>query len=312
MANGYFSKWMRKLDEINKAHTSFSILDELYAQKYKKSDLFQRTLYTHPALFMVQYSLAQELIHQNITPDYVLGSSLGEFVAAAIAGVINYEDAMFLVIQQAHTLERNSKRGGMVAILDKPGHYYGNPLLTDNSEIAGINYDTHYIVSGDYESIVKIEDHLRSQSVLHQFLAVKHGFHSSAIDDSKNDFLELLNSTSFKKPMLPYVSCAYASQVHKVEASFLWDVIRKEIAFKDTLNYLEKNGEYIYLDIGPSGTLKGFAAQNIKKNSNSSCIGVLSPFGQDLNSVNEIQNRIDACSIEQGEIKNTITNNRRI
>jgi len=293
-SNYYFSHWMRKLDEVIKDSNHFSIIKILYESNNKKSDLFNRTLYTSPALFMVQYSLAQVLISDNITPDYVLGSSLGEFVAAAIAGVVSYEEALYLVIKQAMILEENTEQGGMIAILDNPDKFYETPVLYNNSEIASINYDTHYIIAGDYESIVKIEDYYKTHNIIHQTLAVSYGFHSAAIDTSKMKYLALLKDRGYKNSALPIISCAYASILQHIDGNYFWDIIRKQISFKETVVSLEAKGEYIYLDLGPSGTLKGFVGNLLNKNSMSKCVSVLTPFGTDLHNLDKAKQQIDS------------------
>src|SRR5438034_10484919 len=84
--NNTFRFWMDKLDAIAANYVGQSIVEMLYDDKHSKSQPFDQTLYTHPALFMVQYSLAQTLLAENFTPpDFLFGASLGEFVAATFA-----------------------------------------------------------------------------------------------------------------------------------------------------------------------------------------------------------------------------------
>src|SRR5436190_1548109 len=84
--NDTFREWMVRLDEIAQRSSGRSVLDTLYSDGKGKGDPFDRTVLTHPAIFMTEYSLAQSLIHAGVHPDMVLGVSLGSFAAAAVAG----------------------------------------------------------------------------------------------------------------------------------------------------------------------------------------------------------------------------------
>jgi len=81
-----FRDWMVRLDGIVRELSGSSVVDALYSTDRGKGEIFARTLVTHPAIFMVEYSLAQSLIHANVEPDITLGASLGSFAAAVVAG----------------------------------------------------------------------------------------------------------------------------------------------------------------------------------------------------------------------------------
>src|SRR5688572_9620134 len=86
-----FRHWMQLADSIYQELTGLSIIHELYENGHKKSEPFVRTLLTHPAIFSIEYALGQIILEQGIIPDYVLGTSLGEFAAAVFAGVMTFE-----------------------------------------------------------------------------------------------------------------------------------------------------------------------------------------------------------------------------
>src|SRR3990172_1974894 len=88
-----FREWMNRLDHIAYTITGEHVLDKLYHEKKRMDEPFDRVLYSHPATFMVGYSLARLLIESGIYPAYVLGASLGEFVSATVAEVMGLEDA---------------------------------------------------------------------------------------------------------------------------------------------------------------------------------------------------------------------------
>jgi acyl transferase domain-containing protein len=114
--NGVFRASMLRLDGMVRELSGSSVVETVYCENHSKGELFDRILSTHPAIFMVEYSLAQSLTHAGIVPDVTLGASLGSFAAAAVAGIIDVEDALMAVIRQATTIEVRCEPGGMIAI----------------------------------------------------------------------------------------------------------------------------------------------------------------------------------------------------
>ncbi len=96
--NQIFRHWMLQLDSLVKTHYDISILHQLYEQDKNPREPFSRTLYTHPAIFMIEFALTKTLIEQQVFPDVLVGCSLGEFVAAAVSGMLKVEEALDLVI----------------------------------------------------------------------------------------------------------------------------------------------------------------------------------------------------------------------
>ena len=136
--NDIFHDWMIRLDTIAKGLTGDSVIGTLYSDASRKGDSFDRTLLTHPAIFMVEYALAQALIHAGVLPDMVLGASMGSFAAATVAGFIEVEDALASVVHQAIAIEE-CERGGMIAVLADPA-LFAEDFLSHRSELAAVNF----------------------------------------------------------------------------------------------------------------------------------------------------------------------------
>lgn len=96
--NPVFKTWILKIGKLVQKLIGQSIVNLLYYDGFKKSDVFNRTLYTHPSIFMVEYALSQVLLDKGIVPDGVLGASLGEFTSAAFTGVMSLEDTIYKAI----------------------------------------------------------------------------------------------------------------------------------------------------------------------------------------------------------------------
>src|SRR5205085_5279776 len=111
--NQTFRDWMVRLDEIARKSSGTPVIETLYSDLQSRGNPFERTLLTHPAIFMVEYSLAQTLMHAGVWPDLVLGASIRSFAAAAVGGFIDVEDALTAVVRQPIVLEESCQTGGM-------------------------------------------------------------------------------------------------------------------------------------------------------------------------------------------------------
>lgn len=281
-----FQRWMRKLDEIAKGYLGESVVEKIYDLSKKKDTPFNRTLHTHPAIFMVEYATAQVLIEDGIRPDYVMGASMGEFISAALAEIMSLEDIMEALIKQAEVLESYCPSGAMIAILDKPTLFEQTPVLYQNSEFSSHNFDSHFVVSAETAGVQKIETFLKEKGTVFQTLSVSQAFHSQSIEAAGPAYLEYLNQKTFQTPKIPFLSCVTGTQLESIPQDYFWTIVRKPIEFQKTVHRLESSGQgFIYLDVGASGTLANFVKYNLTRDSQSVSSPTLSPFGMDLKSL---------------------------
>ena len=291
--NRKFRRWMMALDDLVKAISGESVLHQLYEGNRSIGELFNRIFYTHPAIFMVEYSLAQMLLEQMVVPDLVLGSSLGEFAAATIAGALDVEDALELVVKQAVVFETYCPPGSMLAILHDVNLYHETPWLNGLSELAAVNHRAHFVVSGTVEHIQEIRDMLASKNILCDILPVSYAFHSSGIDLAEPYYKSLFKAKVYKQPSIPFISTLFGRSVTTLSHEYFWEVVRKPIRFSSAIQTLERDGYYHYVDVGPAGTLANLTKRNIHQMSLSKCYAVLSPFHQDVKNAAKI---IDALT----------------
>jgi len=288
--NSTFKQWLLTGDSIFQSQTGQSLLHELYSDQHKKSDIFKRTLFTHPAIFIVQYALAQTLIAEGIEPDLVVGTSLGEFAAAVVAGCIDFESALKTVILQAQLIESYCSPASMLAVLHSPEIYHTQSYLHQRSEMASSNFHQHFVLSSSLNQLGEIESFLKAQNITTQFLAVSHGFHSRYIDTAKTSFLEAINLLPLKPPQLSHISCIYAKQINNKKLDYFWDIIRKPILFQQTIQTLETENHYQYIDVGPAGTLTTFVKYNLASTSNSIILPtLLTPYGHKANAITHLK-----------------------
>lgn len=278
-----FRERMQELDGIIREIMGESVLERLYDAKKRLSDNFDRTRYTHPAIFMVEVALAEVMLEKGVKPDYVLGSSMGEFSAAAVSGVMPVKDILNLVCKQAELVETHCQKGGMLTILHHPDLYHQTPLLKENSQLAGVNYSTHFVVSGTFEQLQAIAEFLKQQHIDSQLLPVTTAFHSSLIDEAAPAFLDDLHNKKFQSPAIPFISCTYGRIITGIPADYFWQIARQPIIFTKALELLEPTDDYMFLDLGPSGTLVNFVKNN--RFDNPDCFTFMSPFGGELKKI---------------------------
>ncbi|MFK4467830.1 ACP S-malonyltransferase [Bacillus sp. RC252] len=283
-----FRKWMNQLDRIVQDFLGISIVQLLYYENKPKNEMFDRLVYTHPAIFMVEYALAQVLITHGLTPDYVIGTSLGEYAAAAVSEAVGAEDILKCIIKQAQLIEAESPIGGMTTILHDTSLFDRTPIISKNSEMVAKNYKNHFVISGLLDSLQQIESYLNQHHILFQRIPVRYGFHSRWIDQVHPEFLKISKDIAITKPKVPIISCVDGQIVDHLSQGYLWSVIRKPILFQDAIKTLEKTTSGVYLDLGPSGTLSHFLKRNLQPESTSKGFPIMNVFHQDTQNLEKV------------------------
>jgi acyl transferase domain-containing protein len=276
--NEVFRQCMLRLDGLAQKLSAPPVIEAIYSGS--KADVFDRTLLTHPAIFMIEYSLAQCLMHAGVLPDMTLGASMGSFAAATVAGFIDVEDSMTAVIRQATVLETCCERGGMIAVLADPA-LFGEMGLGRSCELAAINFASHFAVSARQADLGEIEAALSRRNVTYQRLAVSVAFHSRWMDEGRAPFESFMRSIRHARGRLPLACCEQAEVLTDLPDDYFWRTVRQPIRFRETITRLERDGAHRYIDVGPSGTLATFVKYGLPKTSRSTAHAILTPYGRD-------------------------------
>lgn len=287
-----FRNWIHELDSIPQKILGESVVDKIYSKSRSKADMFSRTAYTHPAIFMIEFSLAQLLARYHVAPDFVFGSSLGEFVSAVLAKIIGVEDALELVIRQAVCIENSCPPGSMIAILDKPKLYATVDIIKNNSVIAGINFENHFVVSGLKNQCDIIAVYLKQNNIIFNELPVSHGFHSPHVEPAHSRFTEEMSRYFFEQPRIPFLSSLYGKQIDTIDTHYFWNIVVAPILFREALASMEHNEDagYNYIDLGPSGTLANFVKYNNMGKNTFQIFTAMTPFGNEMKNIASIRN----------------------
>jgi trans-AT polyketide synthase/acyltransferase/oxidoreductase domain-containing protein len=291
--NHVFRKQMTEMDEVVESVHGISVIRELYSTEHRLFDPFLSLKLTHPAIFMTEYSLARMLEAEGIVPDHVLGCSLGEVAAAAVAGVLSPADALRLILQQTDIIESSCGEGKMVAVLQDTDIYHRHPEIYNNSAIAAINGPAQFVISGESRQMNTVKAFMKENDILHQELMVFYGFHSAAIDPAEKDYMTCLEKQDFRSPAIPFLSAVTATRLHSFPPGYFWDVTRKPALYAKAIKELEGSAGMeemlMYIDLGPAGSLANLIKYNVREDSRSRGFQIMSPFQQEPKKLDEIK-----------------------
>lgn len=282
-----FRENMICLDRYVEKRIGKSVIESLYRANKKKGEEFSEYLISHIAIFMVEFSLGQSLIQQGIIPDYVLGYSMGEFAAAAMAGVMDVSEILECVIVQAECVGEYCPEGRMMSIMDNSIIYNKISILHEKSTLTAINYDKHFVISGDTCSLSEIQEYLELKKIPYQYLPVKFAFHSALIDNAKAKYISFLAKKKYESPSnMKYISCVEGKEKKEFEEDYFWNIARKCVRFQEGISHLDSIKQSIFVDLSPGGTLANFVRRcNIP---NQYCYTILSLFGEkNINVISE-------------------------
>lgn len=283
----YFRETMDELDKIPNQLLNCSIIDICYNQSDYK-DEFSRLLYTHPALFMVQYSLAVSLIKHGIKPDCVIGTSLGESVSFAVAGVIEPSKMLEMIIKQALIVERICEEGMMVAVLASYDYYLKNISDFKENYVISINFEGNFVIAGLKKNMIETIKLLKGKNICFIVLPVKYAYHTKYIESVKKELLVLQSQYHFSEPIIKIISSLRGDCDYKYDDKYLWKVISERMFFRNAINDLDHKKTYSFIDLGPSGTLSNFIKYNQNAPENKKLFSIMLPYGSEIDNYRNV------------------------
>lgn len=239
------------------------LFPELYGEgaEDKAAAQLEQTALTQPALFTLEYALAQLWISWGLQPQAMLGHSLGEYVAACVAGVFSLPDALRLVAARGRLMQQLPP-GAMLAV--PLAEEALRPLLGPKLDLAAVNGPQLCVVSGPESAIEQLQGQLTNQGLACRRLHTSHAFHSAMMEPILEAFTQLLQGVELKPPNIPYVSNVTGSWVTETETSqpsYWAQHLRHTVRFGAGLSCVLDSASPVLLEVGPGRTLSGLAAQ---------------------------------------------------
>lgn len=279
------------LDVVAQRVLGRSVLEIMFDPARKRVEAFDRLLYSNPALFMLQYALADALIAQGARPAALMGASLGEVVALTVAGALTPEDALSMVIALSDACENHGEDGGLVAVLANPKLVVDRAALFDGVEIAGISSDKHFIAAGPADRVARIAEELGAECPC-MVLPVRFPFHSSYMESASPVLQPIFAGRGGAALRLPVMSCVDAAPLDTLAEDHLWRVVRSPMRIADAYQALEARQDSLFVDLSPSGTMASLAKYNLGAASRSEACSVMSLFGNEWTGYQAVRQRL--------------------
>jgi phthiocerol/phenolphthiocerol synthesis type-I polyketide synthase E len=233
---------------------------DLLAEVFDGTDLEPFTV-AHPALFTVEYALAQLIMSYGVVPSALAGHSVGELAAATVAGVFDLPTAIKVVSLRARLMQ-GSPGGAMVAVAASPADIAEH--LTDDVDLAAVNDPGSCVVAGTAESIAEFSNRLAAQGILARRVRSSHAGHSRLMDGVLAPFAEFLATLTLQPPRIPMLSNITGTWMTDEEATDpnRWARhIRSTVRFADELQLLLGDPHRVLVEVGPGGSLTGSAVR---------------------------------------------------
>ena len=229
-------------------------------------DLLAETVYTQPALFALEYSLAALWRSWGVVPDVVLGHSVGEYVAVCVAGGISLEDATRLIAARGRLMQSLPRDGAMAAVLAPLDRVELALADEPEVEVSGVNAPENITISGRREAVERVVASLEASGVGVVPLKVSHAFHSALMEPILDEF-EAIAATVEPRPLEIALATNFDGQLlapgATLDRSYWRDHARHAVRFADDLRLAHEFGAQIFVEIGPSPTLAGIGRRVI-------------------------------------------------
>ncbi|OAD20020.1 polyketide synthase type I, partial [Candidatus Thiomargarita nelsonii] len=218
-----------------------------------------------PALFVIEYALAQLWMAWGLRPAAMIGHSIGEYVAACLAGVFSLEDALALVAVRGQLMQ-SLPRGAMLSVPLPETEV--KKLLNQELSLAVHNAPSLCAVSGTTDAVTALENRLTAQNIECLWLHTSHAFHSAMMEPILASFTAHVKKMRLNPPQMPYlsnVSGTWITAAQATEPSYWARHLRHTVRFAEGLQELLKKPEYALLEIGPGRTLTTLVQRHPQK-----------------------------------------------
>ncbi|NEQ21461.1 MAG: SDR family NAD(P)-dependent oxidoreductase, partial [Microcoleus sp. SIO2G3] len=231
-------------------------------QAQAATEQLKQTAIAQSALFVIEYALAQLWMAWGVHPVAAIGHSIGEYVAACLAGVFSLEEALFIVAIRGQLMQQ-LPTGAMLSVSLSSSEV--QPLLGEELSLAASNAPSLCVVSGTTDAIATLQARLTAQGVDCRRLHTSHAFHSQMMDPIVESFKEQLINVTLKPPQIPFVSNVTGTWITAEEAtnpSYWARHLRETVRFNQGITELLQQPERVLLEVGPGRTLSTFAKRH--------------------------------------------------
>ena len=260
-----FRNQIGRCAEVLNEHLGVDLRRVLYPAAGKEREaeaVLNETRITQPALFVIEYAVAKQLEQWGIRPDAMIGHSLGEYVAACLAGVMSLEDALWLVSKRGKLMQEVGG-GGMVVLMASEAE--AEKWIKGKSlSLAAVNGPRQIVISGEEEAILELTAELNREGKAAKRLKTNHAFHSTMMMEISARYVEEVERVQLRPGKIKYISNVSGKPARAedvTDAEYWGKQIRKCVRFSEGLAEL-MGRPGILLEVGPGESLSKLARQN--------------------------------------------------
>jgi non-ribosomal peptide synthase protein (TIGR01720 family) len=258
-----FRVHVERCAELLKPSLGFDLRDVLYPppeQLAAARERLKQTSITQPVLFVIEYALAKMYMNWGVEPQSFIGHSIGEYVAACLAGVLKLEDVLRLLSVRGRLMQELTT-GGMLAVSfsEEDARQF---IAGRNLSLAAVNGPSDCVIAGACEAISEAEAALKGAAIECRGLETSHAFHSAMMESVVEPFVREVSKVKLSAPQIPYISNVTGTWIKDDEARdpHYWGRhLRETVRFSDGIQTLMRKGSEILLEVGPGQTLSTLA-----------------------------------------------------
>ena len=289
-----FKQTIDKCSEILKPHLNLDIRELLFPENINEDSAKKlvQTVYTQPALFVIEYSLAKLFISYGIKPNSMIGHSVGDYVAACLADVFTLEDALYILSRRAKLMQQQ-KSGSMLSVRSSEEEI--KKLLDKDIAIAAINSPNLIVLSGETERIKLFSEKLNEMKIENRILFTSHAYHSQMMEPAIEPFVKEFQNINLNNPSAPFISSLTGTWITDEQATdpnFWAAQLRNTVRFSDGIKELQKTNNLILIEIGPGRALTTMASQHKKESGKQIVITTLTQPNEDADDLTNFLNAI--------------------
>jgi non-ribosomal peptide synthase protein (TIGR01720 family) len=251
-------------------HLEFDLRSILYpddiSTEAAAADQLKQTVATQPALFVIEYALAKLLGKWGVRPQAMIGHSIGEYVAACLAGVFTLDEALQLIAARARLMQKLP--GGLMLSVPLQEEEILPLLGDDDLSLAAVNGPALCVISGSSEKVGALSRHLAERGIDCKILHTSHAFHSAMMDPILDSFRQEIKKINLNSPQIPYISNVTGDWITGEEATapdYWLTHLRRTVRFNDGLKELLRAQHQLFVEVGPGKGLSTLAQRHAAK-----------------------------------------------
>lgn len=225
--------------------------------------LLDESLYNYPLIFLFEYALAKWLMSTGVTPDYMIGHSLGEYVAAVISGIFSFEDAMMLIIKRAEIVMKLPE-GVMLSVA--AGEDAVSGYIREGVSLAAINGPGQIVLSGEPQAMNRLATEMDGLNTDYVKLRTSQAYHSHMLDPFLDEYRQQLEKVQFHTPKIPIVSNVTGQLIEPETAAsptYWLRHMRETVRFSNGLRtLLDRDEEMLFVEVGAGNSLSSLLKQH--------------------------------------------------